>query len=86
MESKRMMYVGPTIVGAMTRNTTFEEMPRTLQDAIKIAPFLASLCIPAERLGDALTQITRKSGSVYNLYRKAQRESADIQNKLKGVT
>ena len=78
----RFMYVGPSIIGVATRNTTHDEMPEALANGIKVAPYLSGLCIPFDRLGEALKQITRQSGAVYNLYSKALAESADIQEQV----
>ena len=78
----RFMYIGPSIVGVATRNTTHEEVPESLAEGIKVAPYLSGLCVPFDRLGDALKQITRQRGAIYNLYEKALAESADIRKQV----
>ena len=78
----RFMYVGPSIIGVATRNTTHDEMPESLAEGIKAAPYLSGLCVPFDRLGDALKQITRQSGAIYSLYTKALAESADIKEQV----
>ena len=77
----RFMYVGPTIQGIVSRNTTFEQRPAPLKDAIQASPFLASLCVPMDEsgnLGKALAQIARKDGRAYELYLQAAAEGARI--------
>ena len=78
----RFMYVGPSIIGVATRNTTYEETPPSLAEGIKIAPYLSGLCIPPDKLADALQQISRRRGGIYNLYQKALTESAMIQSEI----
>ena len=83
----RFMYVGPSIVGVATRNTIYEDTPESLADGIEVAPYLSGLCVPLERMADALKQINRKQGGIYNLYTQALSDSAEIQRKVqqKGV-
>jgi len=76
--SKRM-YVGPTIDGVATRNTTYEKLPDRLSAAIEKRPWLAGLCIPIHSLAKALQQIDNRSGGVYTLYSKAEREKTAIE-------
>lgn len=78
----KYVYVGPTIIGVATRNTTYAEIPASLQEAIKTAPFLAGLCIPISKLSDALVQIRNKSGAIYTLYQKALNESAKLKGEI----
>ena len=75
----RFMYVGPTIVGVATRNTTYEEAPAPLAAAIQTRPYLASLCVPLDQLSVAMTQMNKRQGGVFTLYKKALAESAEIQ-------
>lgn len=75
----RFMYIGPTITGVATRNTTYDEAPEPLTAAIKARPYLASLCIPLDRLAPAMNQMNKRQGGVFTLYKKALAESAEIQ-------
>ncbi len=76
---KKTVYVGPTIIGVATRNTTYEELPKPLKAAIRQFPYLGNLCVPVSGLAAALAQINRKQGSIYNLYNQALADSAIIQ-------
>ena len=76
---KKTVYVGPTIIGVATRNTTYEELPKPLKAAIRQFPYLGNLCVPVSGLAGALAQINRKQGSIYNLYNQALADSAIIQ-------
>ena len=76
---KKTMYVGPTLIGITFRNTTYEELPETLEAAIKKRPYLAGLCVPISSLAKALRQIDTKQGGVYTLYKKAETEKAAIE-------
>lgn len=78
----KRVYVGPTINGIATRNTTYEALPEPLEAAIKARPYLSSLCVPIASLGSALRQISGQQGGIYTLYNRALSESAEIQ---KGV-
>lgn len=75
----KFVYVGPTILGVAIRNTTYGEMPKGLDAAIKAAPYLSGLCVPIPKLADALAQISRCEGGIYTLYQRALAESATIQ-------
>lgn len=75
----RFMYVGPTIVGVATRNTTYDEAPEALTAAIQTRPYLASLCVPLDRLAPAMNQLNMRQGGIFTLYNKALSESAEIQ-------
>jgi hypothetical protein len=68
----RVVYVGPTIIGLATRNTTYSEIPQELREAAKEAPYLLSLCVPIGRLPVALDQIRKQQGGIYTFYQKAQ--------------
>ena len=72
----KVVYVGPTIPGVATRNTTYEEIPDSIQEAAVSAPYLASLCVPISGLADALKQIANKTGAIYAFYKKALTYSA----------
>ena len=67
----RVVYVGPTIPGVATRNTTYSEVPEEIRNAAKNAPYLLSLCVPINRLSLALRQIQSKRGGMYTFYEKA---------------
>lgn len=73
-----IFYAGPTIPGVATRNTMYDGTPETLATAIQAAPYLAGLCLPASQMSQALTQIERRQGGIYQLYEKAVRESERI--------
>lgn len=73
----KIVYVGPTIPGVATRNTTYSEMPESLKEAAKAAPYLKGLCIPVNTLAVAMSQIRNKEGAFYTLYNKALTFSAD---------
>lgn len=73
----KIIYVGPTIPGVATRNTTYSEQPESLKEAAKAAPFLNSLCIPVRNLTKAMEQIRKKEGAYYTLYMKALHISAN---------
>lgn len=66
-----IFYVGPTIIGVATRNTAYADVPDGLEAAIKQAPYMAGLCVSTAELGNALQQISSKSGAIYTLYEKA---------------
>ena len=51
---KKTVYVGPTIIGVATRNTTYEELPKPLKAAIRQFPYLGNLCVPVSGLAAAL--------------------------------
>lgn len=74
----KIVYVGPTIPGVATRNTTYSEMPESLKEAAKAAPYLKGLCIPVNTLAVAMSQIRNKEGAFYTLYNKALTFSADM--------
>lgn len=76
--SERIFYAGPTITGVATRNTVYDGTPEPLATAIRAAPYLAGLCLPLSGMGNALSQIERKRGGIYQLYEKAVRESESI--------
>ncbi len=67
----KIVYVGPTIIGVATRNTTYSAVPDALKEAAKTAPYLMGLCVPVTRLNVALSQIQKAEGSFYTLYQKA---------------
>lgn len=67
----KVVYVGPTIPGVASRNTVYNTVPQTVNEAAREAPYLLSLCVPIEDLPDALRQIRNQSGSIYSFYRKA---------------
>lgn len=73
----KIVYVGPTIPGVATRNTTYSEMPESLKEAAKAAPYLKSLCTPVSNLAVAMEQIRNKEGAFYALYTKALKFSAN---------
>lgn len=73
----KIVYVGPTIPGVATRNTTYSEMPESLKEAAKAAPYLKGLCIPVNTLAVAMSQIRNREGAFYTLYNKALTFSAD---------
>lgn len=73
----KIVYVGPTIPGVATRNTTYSEMPESLKEAAKATPYLKGLCIPVNTLAVAMGQIRNKEGAFYTLYNKALTFSAD---------
>lgn len=75
----KRMYVGPTIDGVATRNTTYEELPERLSAAIEKRPYLSGLCVPISQLSKALQQIASHSGGVFTLYAKAEKEKTAIQ-------
>lgn len=75
----KVMYVGPTIDGVASRNTTYEVLPEPLASAIQKRPYLSGLCVPIKTLAKALAQIDRQSGGVYTLYTKAESEKTAIQ-------
>lgn len=72
----KIVYVGPTIPGVATRNTTYSEMPESLREAAQTAPYLSGLCIPLGNLAVAMRQIRDKEGAFYTLYNKALNYSA----------
>ncbi len=76
--NNRIFYSGPTITGVATRNTIYDGTPEPLAAAIRAAPYIAGLCLPLSGMADALSQIERKQGGIYNLYTKAVRESESI--------
>ena len=53
---KKTVYVGPTIIGVATRNTTYEELPKPLKAAIRQFPYLGNLCVPVSGLAGALAK------------------------------
>lgn len=67
----KIVYVGPTIIGVATRNTTYSAVPDALKEAAKTAPYLMGLCVPVTRLNVALSQIQKAEGSFHTLYQKA---------------
>ena len=73
----KIVYVGPTIPGVATRNTTYSEMPESLKGAAKTAPYLNGLCVPVKNLSVAMEQIRHKEGAFYTLYNKALTFSAN---------
>ena len=68
----RVVYVGPTIIGLATRNTTYSEIPQERREAAKEAPYLLSHCVPIGRLPVALDPIRKQQGGIYTFYQKAQ--------------
>lgn len=80
--SARIFYAGPTITGVATRNTVYDGTPEALETAIRAAPYLAGLCLPASQMSTALSQIERKQGGIYQLYEKAVRESESIRTAI----
>ena len=73
----KIVYVGPTIIGVATRNTTYDGIPEALQAAIQTAPFFRDLCVPVSDLADAMAQIRTRSGAIYTMYKKALTFSAN---------
>lgn len=71
MKSKKVVYVGPSIVGVATRNTIYSRIPETIRTAAKEHPFLLSLCVPVGGLAGALRQIANRDGQIYTFYCKA---------------
>ncbi len=69
--SSRVVYVGPTIVGVATHNTTYSEIPQELKKAAETAPYLLSLCVPIRQLSGALAQIRQQKGGIFTFYQKA---------------
>lgn len=70
-KDERIVYVGPTIPGVATRNTTYDGMPEQLREAIKEAPCLQNLCVPVSELAVALEEIRNRQGATYTMYKKA---------------
>lgn len=75
----KTIYVGPTIDGVAITNTIYERPPDALESAIEKRPYLAGLIIPISDLASAMRQIEGKTGAIYKLYDRAQKESAQIQ-------
>ena len=73
----KVIYVGPTIIGVATRNTVYDGIPETIRAAAKNAPYLMGLCIPIDKLSDAMIQIRNRCGATYTLYKKALVYSAN---------
>lgn len=73
----KIVYVGPTIIGVATRNTTYDGIPESLQAAIQTAPFFRDLCVPVSGLAAAMDQIRKRNGAIYTLYKKALKFSAN---------
>lgn len=71
--SNKVVYVGPTIIGVATRNTTYNGIPEPIAKAAESgeAPYLLSLCVPVKELANALAQINRKEGYIWTFYNKA---------------
>jgi len=78
----KIVYVGPTIPGVATRNTTYSEMPESLKKAAEAAPYLAGLCVPVASLSAAMDQIRHKKGAFYTLYQKALADSATLKGAI----
>ena len=74
----KVVYVGPTIIGVATRNTVYSEIPESLRTAAEAAPYLTGLCVPIATLSDAMTQIRKRNGAIYTLYKKALAYSAEL--------
>lgn len=67
-----VIYVGPTILGVATRNTTYDQIPATITEAAAAAPYLASLCVSVSDLPEALRQIRAKEGAYWTFYKMAK--------------
>ena len=67
-----VMYVGPTILGVATRNTTYPAIPDSITAAAKPAPYLASLCVPTKEIPKAMEQIRKKEGAYWTFYNMAK--------------
>lgn len=70
-KDNRIVYVGPTIPGVATRNTTYDGVPEPLKAAIEEAPYLQNLCVPVNGLAAALEEIRKRKGATYTMYQKA---------------
>lgn len=66
-----VVYVGPTILGVATRNTTYSSVPVSILEAAETAPFLVSLCAPVSDVAEATRQIREKSGAYWTFYSMA---------------
>lgn len=66
-----VMYVGPTILGVATRNTTYPAIPGSIMAAAETAPYLASLCVPISQVAPAMKQIRNKEGAYWTFYNMA---------------
>lgn len=68
---KKKIYVGPTILGVAIKNTVYEnEIPVSLQNAIKENPCFSNLVIGIEQYPVAECMIRNKRGYVYDAYVK----------------
>lgn len=66
------IYVGPTILGVATRNTTYDQIPASITAAAETAPYLASLCVSVSDLPEAMRQIRAKEGAYWTFYKMAK--------------
>lgn len=67
-----VIYVGPTILGVATRNTTYDQIPASIIEAAENAPYLASLCVSVSELPEAMRQIRAKEGAYWAFYNMAK--------------
>ena len=75
-EAGTLVYCGPTIPGGAKQFTSYRGgIPEALAAARKQTPVLGGLIVPLDQLPEAMRQLREKTGSIYALYRKAQKRN-----------
>ena len=70
---KTVMYVGPTIAGRITGNTTFKNgKPKAVEEIVQKYPYFEKLFVPLGEIADARRQLADKDSYLAVLYKKAK--------------
>ena len=71
-----VVYIGPTILGVVAKNTFFNNgLSTELTTAIKEIPVIGKLVVPISDYPKAMAQINKKEGVTYSFYQKALEHS-----------
>lgn len=69
-----VVYVGPSLAGIATRNTTYNNgLPEGLEKYIEKKPIMAKLLVPVSKLATALKEINSGTGAYAAYYKDAQK-------------
>lgn len=73
-KKETVMYIGPNIVGVVTKNTLFADgkLPVLLQKKVEEIPVLQSLLIPVSALAKTNMEIKNPCSAVSICYKKAE--------------
>lgn len=72
IEPRNLTYLGPTITGVITHDTTFKDgiLPDSVKNCIKEYPPMEKLFVPIDQIVEVAPAIANKVGHLYVIYQK----------------